>query len=200
MPHRPMLALCLLIGAAPALAQEHPPLAPTRDADVTYRVLGPHPGTLHMRTLASSGLTRMEMPNQHGYAIMDRRNHQMTLVMTEQRMYMEMPAGAAQQQVPNLDQAGRFTRQGTDTVAGLICNVWNHTGERGTGSICITDDGVLLRASDSTGQRGIEATEVSLAPQADADFHPPAGFTQQAVPQMPPGGMMGMPPGRPPAH
>lgn len=188
---RATLVLCLLAGTA--VAQERPSLVPTRDVDITYHLLGPHPGTLHMSTQANTGLTRVDNPNQHGYAIIDRRNHHMTMVMTERQTYIEAPTAGAEQHSPDLDPTARFTRQGTDTVAGLRCTVWEYANDHMSGSACVTDDGVLLRSRDSTGQHGLEAAEVSYVSRPDADFHPPPGFTQQQMPTM-----GGMPPGHPP--
>ena len=202
MPHRPTLAFALLATAAMpmlALAQERPPEAPTRDVAITYRLLGPHPGTMQMRVQAGTGLTRMDNPDHHGYGIVDRTRQQMTMVMTEEHSYMVMTSPPGAPRTPELDPTARFTRHGTDTVAGLSCTVWDYTSRHSSGSACVTDDGVMLRTRDNASQLGMEAIEVTYAAQPDADFHPPAGFTQMQMPQFAPG-MPGMPPGRPPAH
>ena len=192
MPRRPTLALALLAGlATPALAQERPPMTPTRDVALTYHMLGPRPGALHMSLQAGTGLSRVQGPSQHGYVIVDRTAKQMTLVMTEKQIYMVVPIPAGQQRSPELDPTARFTRRGTDTVAGVACTVWDYSGEHATGTACITDDGVMLRVQDSASHHGMEAAEVTYAPQPDADFRPPSGFTKQDVPPMPP---MGSPP------
>lgn len=186
MLHWPSLVFATLACAAtPALAQERPSLAPTRDVAITYHFLSQRPGDLHMSIQASTGLTRVDAFRQHGYVIMDRKAQRMTMVMTDQRIYVESAVPAGQQSSPELDPTARFTRHGTDTVAGLACTVWDYTSARASGTACITDDGVLLRSRDSTGQHGLEATEVIYAPQPDADFHPPADFTRKDVPQMP---------------
>ncbi len=203
MAPRPTLALLILAAAAPALAvaQDRPPMQPTRDVSITYRMLGPRDFTLHMSVQASTGLTRVDNPSQQGYGIVDRRNHKMTMVMADRHAYMEMPTTAGEQRSPEFDPTARFTRHGTATVAGLSCTVWEYTSEHGSGSACFTDDGVLLRSQSGANQRGMEATEVSYVSRPDADFRPPPDFVQQPLPTggpapgMPPGGR---PPGAPP--
>lgn len=191
--HRPTLACALLAAAAVpalALAEDRPLMTPTRDVAITYRVLGPRQGTLHMSIQAGSGLTRVESPNRPGYAIVDRKTLRMTVVMPEQRVFLEVPSPPGQQSAPDLDPTAKFTRHGTDTVAGVSCTVWDFTAANGAGSMCVTEDGAMLRAQNSSGKGGIEATEVSYAALKDADFHPPADFTQQAMPPVgntPPG-------------
>lgn len=188
MPYRPALAFVILAGAAvPALAQERPSMTPTRDVAITYHMLSQRPGDLHMSIQASTGLARVQGPNQRGYAIIDRKGKQMTLVMSEKQIYMVMPIPAGQQRSPELDTTARFMRHGTDTVAGLTCTVWDYAGEHATGTACITDDGVMLRVQDGATKHGMEAAEVRYAPQPDADFQPPPGFTKQDVPPMPAG-------------
>ena len=197
--HRPMLAFFLLAGAvAPTLAaaQDRPLMTPSRNVAITYRMIGPRPGNLHMSIQASTGLSRVEAPSQRGYAIVDRKARQMILVMSDKHMYLEIPIPPGQQRSPELDPTTRFTRQGTGVVAGLDCTVWNYTGEHATGTACITDDGVMLRVQDGASQHGMEATEVTYAPQPDADFRPPPGFTQQQLPQTDGGAPAGGPPVR----
>ncbi len=64
-------------------------------------------------------------------------------------------------------------------MAGLDCTVWNLTGKQGTGSACITADGVVLRADGQARREGsgrLEATSVAYGPQPAALFEPPPGF------------------------
>ena len=184
---RRMLALSICAGIATpslALAGDRPLLSAAHDVAITYRLLGPRPGILHMSIQASTGLARVEGPILHGYGIVDRKAQRMTLVMTEQHIYLEIPAAAAQLRLPELDPSARFTRRGTETIAGRRCTNWDYASDHVTGGACITDDGVMLRVHDSSGQRGIEATEVTYVSRPDADFHPPAGFIQQKLPQI----------------
>jgi hypothetical protein len=82
-------------------------------------------------------------------------------------------------------------------VAGLPCTLWRVQDGNSQGRSCITADGVMLRAEGShQGQSGgMEATQVSFAPQDAARFQRPQGFQAlQGMPGMPPGA--GRPPGR----
>jgi hypothetical protein len=185
MPRWPLRAFAVLacaITPLPALAQERPPLAPTRDVSITYRLLGPRQGNINMRVQASTGLARVDGPNRRGYIIVDRQNHHMTLVNIERRVYTDMPTEGGEQRSPDLDPTARYVRHGTETIAGLACTAWDYTARQSTGSACVTDDGVLLRLQDSANPHGLEATEVSFATQPDADFRPPPDFTGQPMP------------------
>ena len=84
----------------------------------------------------------------------------------------------------------KFTRKGTDTVAGLRCTVWGIQGQHGSGTGCITDDGVVLRADSSDGGNGrfrMTAKSVSYGRLDDKLFQPPAGYQQMQIPGTPPG-------------
>lgn len=189
MLHRPTLALIILAGAGmPARADERPSMSPSRDVAITYRMLSQRPGELHMSVQASTGLTRVQRTGQRGYVVVDRKANVMTLVMDDKKIYMVVPIPAGQKRSPELDPTARFTRKGTDIVSGSTCTIWDYAGEQATGTACITDDGVMLRVQDAASKSGMEAAEVVYAPQPDADFRPPAGFTKQDVPAMPANG------------
>ena len=188
MLHRPTLAFVILASAAMpvlALAEERPVMVPTRDVAIVYHMISQRPGDLRMSIQASTGLAHVQGPNQRGYVIVDRKARQMTLVMSDKQLYMVMTIPDGQQRSPELDTTAKFKRQGTDTVAGVGCTVWEYSGEHANGTACITDDGVMLRVQDSATHNGMEAAEVTYAPQPDSDFQPPAGYTKQEVPPMP---------------
>ena len=88
------IGLVLVAVALPtvaALADDRPPMKPTRDATVTYKTVGADGGhTIKMSFSAQTGLIRSDMPNMQGYMIVDRDRQKSTMVMTEQRMFMEM--------------------------------------------------------------------------------------------------------------
>jgi hypothetical protein len=74
----------------------------------------------------------------------------------------------------------RFTREGTDTVGGQTCTIWDVQTQGVDAKICKTADGVLLR-TDGTGMT-ITATTVKYGPQDPARFHVPAGYHKQDTP------------------
>lgn len=193
-------AATICIGlAASAAAQEHPLIQPSRDVMVEYHVeskeSGPH-RTTDVRMFFTNQGTRMrvEGSGQPGYAVMDRGTGRMLVVMPEQRMYMEMPLDP--KRMMGFDaKDGKFTRRGTATVAGYSCNIYDAQTERHSGQVCITDDGVMLRARSNDSNEGgnLEATKVVYGSQEASLFMPPAGYQKFEAANMP--GMQGMPPG-----
>jgi hypothetical protein len=196
---RRILAAAILLGAAPALARDRPPLTPTRDVAVTYRVTGPaaQQGAppVVVAWNAAAQLMRSEVPGM-GWMVMDLRQGRGFMVMEQMRAIMDIPAGQMGQ-LPGHSPSATFRREGTATVAGLPCTLWRVQDGNSQGRSCITADGVMLRAEGShQGQSGgMEATQVSFAPQDAARFQRPQGFQAlQGMPGMPPGA--GRPPGR----
>jgi hypothetical protein len=157
---------------------------PTRDAVVTYRITSDAPGRerqLLVNEKAATGMVRFEMQGQPGYALMDLRTGQVVLVVPSQHGFLSLPAGAT----PGprqflLDPGMTFARLGEATVAGHACTIWDVGGPEGHGRVCMTSDGLLLRASGSSGQVGLngalEAQSVSFLPQPDNLFTIPADY------------------------
>ncbi|MBL6456062.1 DUF4412 domain-containing protein [Belnapia sp. T6] len=197
---RAALALACLI-AAPAFAQDRPPLQPTRDVSVTYRLVGGSPGApqgqeMRMSWLTGEGKMRVDMPGGIGWSVVDQKAQKVFVVMEAQRMVMDVPMeGAAMPSQP--PASARFTRGGSETIAGQSCTVWKYEDGGNTGEACLTADGVMLRSTGThAGQSGsVEATNVAYGTQDPARFRPPAGYQPM---QLPPG--MAAPAGRPPAR
>ncbi len=186
-------AAAALLLATPALAQDQPQMTPTRDVAVVYRVTGPATAgagqlpELTMSWLAASGLLRMDIPG-FGWTVVDQRNNRAFSVVEQARMIMDVPPGQA---VPGgLPPGATFRRDGTATIAGLSCTLWNYQDREGTGRACITNDGVMLRGEGTRGGQsgGLEATRVAFGPQDPARFQRPQGYQTM---QMPPGAMPG---------
>ena len=190
------LALAALLAVPVAVqAQDRPPMSPTKDATIDYRVEGANGGPRSMRMFLAAGgkLMRIEMPGQPGYMIMDRNASRMLIVMADARRYMERPLTGDQQTAFDMSNGQNFARKGTETIAGVRCTVWESTGEQ-TGSGCVTDDGLVLRGESTTpdGMRSrLVAPAVKVAPLGAETFQPPAGFAKMEMPAMP----GGMPPG-----
>ena len=70
------IGLVLVAVALPtvaALADDRPPMKPTRDATVTYKTVGADgEHMIKMSFSAQTGLIRSDMPNMQGYMIVDR--------------------------------------------------------------------------------------------------------------------------------
>ncbi|WP_237215319.1 DUF4412 domain-containing protein [Falsiroseomonas oryziterrae] len=206
---RTALATLLVVVALPAAAQERPPLTPTRDVAVTYRVIGAGaqqippgaPNSMTISWLAAQGLMRSDMPGGMGWMVADPRNGRAFMVMEPMRAIMDIPAAQAMAQQMNSPTA-TFRREGTATIAGQQCTVWVVQDGGSQGRSCVTADGVVLRAEGThQGQTGgMEATAVQFGPQDPARFQRPAGYQTMQMPQGMPPGMGGPAPGRPPGQ
>lgn len=196
------MAMALVLAAAPAaaaLAQERPTMLPTRDVMVTYRASGPAPASpgasgpaamrqqeMKVAMLAGGKMMRIEGLGggaaAGGYVIVDRDAQRMTMVVTQDRRYMEMPANDAVSRGFLLNESMTFARRGLETVAGVKCTLWEVTSREGAGSVCVTDDGVMLRARGQDGRGGLEAIAVQYGPQPASLFRPPADFSKIEIP------------------
>lgn len=183
-------AILLAVPAHQAAAQ---PKQPTRDYAVTYRV--EHEGrTAEMRVFfsAASRRQRVEMPDAGVAMIHDLPARRMVMLNEQMRMAMELPANAAQgQQMLSLPDDMTLTRTGAATVAGHRCITYR-AAQRGTdrGTVCLTDDGIMLRGDLAQGERRgtMEATALSLTTQPAALFQVPEGWQTMQMPSPPPGG------------
>jgi hypothetical protein len=206
MHHFLLAAFGLLATSSAALAQDRPPVAPTRDVMVSYRATAPAQagaqvpqGAQDIRVATTQGgrLLRVEGVGAGGaYVIVDRTTQRMVMVMPQDRRYVEMPASDAFARGFVLNESMTFVKRGAETVAGLKCTLWEVTSREGAGTACVTDDGVLLRGRGSDGKGGIEATSVKYGPQAAALFKPPADFSRLDVPPGMGQGSGPRPPGR----
>ncbi len=185
-------ALALLVGLVPGLAsaQEHPPLTPTREATVLYRAQGPRDqAAISVRVHVSGGRLRVEPASLPGYVIVDRGADRVLMVMRQPHAYFETSAqsGLARDLLPS--ERMRFTRKGTERVAGLSCTVWDVQAPEGrTGSVCVTADGIVLRGQGHDPQYGsgsVEAVSVAYEPQPAGLFQPPPGYLRMDIPRLP---------------
>ncbi len=166
----------MLIGAAPAWAQDRPPTTPARDVDVTYRAgQGSRVMEQRSRFRVSDQRVRVDTPTPGVYAIMDLRARTLSMVSDAERAVLDMPSPAGGV-VPGAPQAGRFVRRNTDQVAGLACTEWETADSTGQPTLaCYTDDGVMLRARRGA-QVLVAATRVTYAAQDAALFVIPAQY------------------------
>ena len=170
-------ALLGLLLAVPATAAEHPPIMPQRDVDVTYQVAQPVQGgpalSQRMRWSVTTGRLRVDPPSPGLYMIIDYAKKRMSVVKPADRAVLDVPTAA-----PGLPgaPAGAYTRQDTAVVAGLPCTNWQTADAGGQPTqLCLTTDGVMLRASQA-GHVLLEATTVNYGPQDPAAFIAPEGF------------------------
>ena len=84
-------------------------------------------------------------------------------------------------------------RIGAEMIAGVPCVLYDAIVNDRTGQVCLTEDGVLLRAriNDPERRRDLQAIRVTYAPQAAAYFRPPPGFMRVDANGLPPGAIQG---------
>lgn len=188
----------LLLAAPPAAADTAPArLRPARDVAVLYRVQGGNQGPQQVPAawLAAQQRLRVEPPGLPGWILADVPAGRAQMVIDATRMVVRMPG---QGPIPMLDQlppGARMERAGSATVAGLRCDNWRVTAREGQGEICLTPDGVALRASGThDGKSGsLEALQVTYGPQDPARFQVPPGYQPVSLPQgLPPGLIPGL--------
>ena len=187
-------ALLALLPVA-AQAQDRPQIFPTRDVAVTYRVAGQgQQAELTLLWSAAQRMMRMNMPQGMGYMVADHQGRRGFMVMEQMRMIMDVPmqqAGGMQQELEN----ARFTRGGSEKIAGHDCTVWRYQSASGQGEACITNDGVMLRGNGTARGAGagrMQATRVVYAPQDAGLFQRPRGYQTMQMPQGMPQGIPGL--------
>lgn len=181
-----ILAFCLSVSTSPGFADQ-PLLRPSRDVDVTYRATGAglkQDGRRleqRVRWLAASQAMRIDPPTTGLFVIIDYVARRMSVVREVNRSVIEMAAPEGATGLPGNLGAGSYVRRGEDTVAGLACTEWETQDRDGTQTlVCITADGVLLRAS-AEGQTLVSAISVHYSPQDPATFRVPADYTHRSA-------------------
>jgi hypothetical protein len=141
------ILLAVLLVSAPALA-DAPATTPTRDVDVVYAMAG----GLHqrMRWDVANRLLRIDPPLEGLFMVVDYRTGRMSLVRPAQHAVLEVPGTSP---LATLGVAeGNWQPTGTDQVAGLPCTEWRTHDVAGQDTqLCLTEDGVLLRARAASG-------------------------------------------------
>jgi hypothetical protein len=176
----------ILCAAADA---EHPLLRPIHDVDVTYTMEAGDGSTLHerLRWRAAAQQLRLDPPTAGLYVIIDLAARRMSTVRTADRTVIETAAPDNATGLPDSAAAGAV-RRGTDEVAGLACTEWDMMDAAGEAArLCLTDDGVLLRAG-ADGRTLLSAETVVSGPLDAGLFQVPADYTRRA---------MGPPPAQP---
>jgi hypothetical protein len=105
--------------------------------------------------------------------IVDYKAKRMAVVKPSDRAVLDVSTAG-----PGLPGAagGAYVRREPGQVAGLACTNWQTADAAGQPTvICLTQDGVMLRASQA-GNVLLEATMVAYGPQDPAAFVPPDGF------------------------
>ena len=186
----------LLGGTTPAAAaDDRPVMFPSRDVMVEYHVTNARPdsaqpreGIVTVHATDAGARMRVEIAGQPGFLIVDRGRKRVLMVIEARRSYFEMPVDP-DRVIGLAVNEGSYTKRGADTVAKVHCTVWDVTSKTGTATVCVTDDGVLLRAngeSEGRGSGAMEARSVVYGKQPAALFDPPPGFQKLQI--IPPAG------------
>jgi hypothetical protein len=185
-----LVTFAMVAAAMPVTAWARPLILPSRDVVVEYRSRGMLPGPAGE---ASNTVTvrfggdrdRIRIDGQFGglYAILDVGQARLTMVMPARRLYVDEPADPYMMAVFQPGGAA-FRRTGAATVVGLPCTVYDATVNDRSGQVCLTDDGVLLRASLSTpdSRPELEALSVTYARQPAELFEVPARYRRLDMP------------------
>jgi hypothetical protein len=209
------LIVAWLVVAASAWAGDAPMIHPNRDVAVEYRSGRAQPSgaqpsgaqqgsaaepgrVVTMRFSSKTGRIRIDGASGRGYTILDPGAGVMTLVMQERQMYAQRPADPGMVVMFQATNAA-FRKTGSDTIAGVACTTYDATFNEHSGQVCLTNDGVMLRARSADAEHGreLEAVTVTYADQPADLFEIPAGYQKLDTSTMPHGMNLGPPGGGP---
>ncbi|MBC7799653.1 MAG: hypothetical protein H7Z10_03445, partial [Gemmatimonadaceae bacterium] len=127
---RACLGLIMLATCGQAQAQspgpDRPPLVPSREASVLYRLTkaGTVPSEVRVTTRAGGSPVRIDMEDRT-YMLVDQAARTMSIVIPDEQTVLDLPFQAGPQTPFQLNDRMRFTRRSPDTVAGVRCTVWD---------------------------------------------------------------------------
>lgn len=172
-----------LMDTVPANAADRAPIyLPIRDVTVMYRVSGraaQQVRELNVRYSAARRLLRVETEDRGmGYLLVDPARRNARMVVPGLGQFIDLPLAHDRRAALLFGDGLRFTRRGKARIAGRECMDWDVQSDRDTATVCLTPDGVLLRAQGRSGDiadSSIVATRVDDTPLAPALFQLPAG-------------------------
>jgi hypothetical protein len=182
------ILLLAALTALPAAASATPVFLPTRDVAVTYTLTAPGRAAENYQLSydAADQRARIDAPTAGYYILGDLPSGHAEMVLPGLHAVVQAPDFSAMtSEIYNADGA-RFTPLGKAHYAGLACEKYLVLDKNGSGTACLTPDGVVLHFSGHDAQGSAEATAVtvSYAPQPADAFAQPDGFNQL---QLPPG-------------
>jgi hypothetical protein len=185
---RLFLGVPLLLAAWPALGA--PAFLPTRDVSVTYELDAPGRAVenYQLNFDAARRLARVETAAQGIYVLADLAQGRAQVVIPALHAIVEAPDfSSLTQLIANADNA-QFTPLGHGHYAGMGCETYLVLNAEGSGTACITQDGVVLHfaGKDSHGSAEVTALSVEFGALPPGEFLPPDGF---AAIDLPPGAL-----------
>ena len=171
----------LWLGGAPARSEDSPPLAPTRDVDISYDVTRLNQPKIRerVRWLAAEHLQRVDGPDK-ATTIFNRSTEEITLLTPRTRTYRNLEG--AHRQPPEPATGIKLKRGGDAVIAGLHCTDWTWTVDDETHTVCLTADGVLLRLVIDN-RTIMQARAVTYARQPPELFEIPKDYTPALAPE-----------------
>jgi len=179
-------------AALAAAAQERPPFSPTRDVAVTYRVEnGNQPTTARLAWSAELRALRADLPAgtpasfggvplpPGAWVVVDLRAGRAFAAEDRSGLVIDLPQLATRARAGERALAGASAqREGMSRVAGLPCIVWRLEPQAGPPGrrpvrVCLTADGVPLRAEEEGRRARAEATSVVYGLQDATRFRRP---------------------------
>jgi hypothetical protein len=190
----------LLAGPAPvgsALGQPAPRVLPSRDVVLVYQVGGAArdaipggiPGAVRIAWSARLQSLRVEPEGRSQALLLDLAGppgrQRVEIVDSGLRTAMSLHVRNKDLEPLTLQDA-RLTRRGQSTVAGQSCTDYAVEARRGHGTLCLTEDGVTLRADGEVdGRKGrFTAVSVSYGTLPPGLFKVPPGYMQLALPEV----------------
>jgi hypothetical protein len=184
-------AFLSLLTAAPALALAAPASAsplflPDRDVAVTYQLAAPGRAAQNyqLQYNAAGGLARIEGPAQGIFVLADLPSGEAQVVVPFLHAYVQAPDFSALTRMIDHADGARFTLLGHGHYAGLACEKYLVMNNQGSGTACITHDGIILHfaGQDSHGAADVTALSVDFTPQPSGAFSTPDGFSEITLP------------------
>jgi hypothetical protein len=176
----PSTAVLALLLVGPMARAEPPQLLPTRDVDITYDVTLPSQPRIRerVRWSAAEQLERVDGPHKLT-TIFNRRTREIIHLSLANRTFrqLDMP------RQPEEPAPEAILKRGNEsTVAGLHCVEWSWTEDVETRTVCLTEDGVLLRFLVDS-KTVSEARSVSYGGQPAELFRVPPGYAPLLAPE-----------------
>jgi hypothetical protein len=178
--------LVTLLLLTPAQAADHPPFLPAHDLAATYLLATPgrQDATYQLQYDAADQRARITDPTRGLAFIVDLPSGQAELIVPALHAVVEAPdiSGLATQ----IENAGgaRFLPLGPGHYAGLPCDKYEVLAAQGSGTACLTPDGVILHFAgrDSHGSASVTALDVQYQHQPGALFTVPDGYSRITLP------------------
>lgn len=188
-----LLAMPGLAASPATAAPSGPPTMPLVDATVLYRVAPTGRPTADVRVFFGGGgtLLRIDAPDGRSETVLDGTHRTLLVIIAGQRAFATIPASAPIRDPFLLGGENMaFTASGdTRHLAGLDCAVWEVRTASGSGTACVTANGILLAADGPDGAGGsgrVFALAATVAPLPASVWQPPPGFRRLEGNPVPP--------------